>query len=251
MVQQGSIEALNLYNKMSAHLSNHDYYYKRNVDAAYYPDEKKIRMDIYYNKAERDLGNGLEGAWYTKFHEEFHQLDHMLGTDDLWFTNPSRESGKKMLEAIEFDVLNILNMTIEYHNNNYGETVSFLRDFTAISKTIEDIFEEYFEDNYGTPYQKATIIFLTDVVGLVTESDINPYDMDFWGHKISYNCQYGKVGATSETWAHFGASLFCGNKNTLTNFQTLMPETWNTYSEIFKEVLAYAMENDIGYNKEN
>lgn len=71
----------------------------------------------------------------------------------------------------------------------------------------------------------------------------------FGGHKPAYNKERGKSGATSETWATFASLFNCGDAETVKIIQELMPSTWETYSDIMKEVLEYAADNPLIYPK--
>jgi len=70
-------------------------------------------------------------------------------------------------------------------------------------------------------------------VGLTTKGKITPYKEGFWGHKLPYNRERDGNGATSETFANFGAIFFGNNEEERAAIQQLMPSTWQAYSELF------------------
>lgn len=107
----------------------------------------------------------------------------------------------------------------------------------------------WLKQNYGTTKRKAQIDLFTDAVGLSTKNRIPLYSKGFWGHTPLYNKERGKSGATSETWATFASLFNCGDDETIKIIKELMPSTWETYSDIMKEVIEFASENPLIYPK--
>lgn len=257
-------EQLTLYDKLSENFSNNEYH--ANCGAAYYPWERKVKMNIDANQWDRQVESGYTGAWNTKFHEEFHQLDHILGLNKTKFaetasgafadkfTNISTAYGKRMIQAIDDDILSAINKAVDWRNaervaDGMEATFKHLKNLERISGDASDSLVYWLKTNYGTVKKKAQIDLFTDAVGLSTKNRIPLYSKGFWGHTPSYNKERGKSGATSETWATFAALFNCGDAGTISIVQELMPSTWATYSDIMKEVIEYAADNALKYPK--
>lgn len=257
-------EQLTLYDKLSENFSSNEYH--ANCGAAYYPWERKVKMNIDSNQWDRQVESGYTGAWNTKFHEEFHQLDHILGLNKTKFaetasgafadkfTNISTAYGKRMIQAIDDDILSAINKAVDWRNAERvadGMEAAFkhLKNLERISGDASDSLVYWLKTNYGTVKKKAQIDLFTDAVGLSTKNRIPLYSKGFWGHTPSYNKERGKSGATSETWATFAALFNCGDAETISIVQELMPSTWATYSDIMKEVIEYAADNALKYPK--
>lgn len=258
---KGSNE-LNLYDKLSNRFGSNDYHYRKS-GAAYYPGQKVVKMNIDNNDWERKVGNGNTGSWHTKFHEEFHQLDHMLsqtkfglqpdGTISPYknlftnFTGSHTVIGEKMISSIDDDVLSVVNKSIDWMNSNEGLSIKHLKSLDRISGDAYRAIIKYLKTTYPTPKAKAQIGMFTDAMGLTTKNRLNPHGNGFWGHEASYNKDRSKDGATSETWATFGSLFFTGDDETISLVKSLMPATWTTYSSTLQEVIEYSLENDINY----
>lgn len=257
-------EQLTLYDKLSENFSSNEYH--ANCGAAYYPWERKVKMNIDSNQWDRQVESGYTGAWNTKFHEEFHQLDHILGLNKTKFaetasgafadkfTNISTAYGNRMIQAIDDDILSAINKAVDWRNaervaDGMEATFKHLKNLERISGDASDSLVYWLKTNYGTVKKKAQIDLFTDAVGLSTKNRIPLYSKGFWGHTPSYNKERGKSGATSETWATFAALFNCGNAETISIVQELMPSTWVTYSDIMKEVIEYAADNALKYPK--
>lgn len=257
-------EQLTLYDKLSENFSSNEYH--ANCGAAYYPWERKVKMNIDSNQWDRQVESGYTGAWDTKFHEEFHQLDHILGLNKTKFaetasgafadkfTNISTAYGKRMIQAIDDDILSAINKAVDWRNaervaDGMEATFKHLKNLERISGDASDSLVYWLKTNYGTVKKKAQIDLFTDAVGLSTKNRIPLYSKGFWGHTPSYNKERGKSGATSETWATFAALFNCGDAETISIVQELMPSTWATYSDIMKEVIEYAADNALKYPK--
>jgi SPP1 gp7 family putative phage head morphogenesis protein len=252
---------LNLYDKLSNKFQDNDYHKKGG--AAYYPGEKKVKMNIDNNDWERKVGNGHTGAWHTKFHEEFHQLDHMLSQTKFGlqpdgnvtpyknlvthFTGGNTVIGQQMITSIDDDVLSVVNKSIDWMNTNEGLKIKHLKSLDRISGDAYRATIKYLKTTYDTPKAKAQIAIFTDAMGLTTRNRLNPHGNGFWGHDASYNKDRSKDGASSETWATFGSLIYTGDQETISMVKGLMPKTWSTFSSVFEDLLEYALENDIHY----
>ncbi len=252
------VRELNLYNKLSDKFNNN--IYNKQCGAAYYPNEKVVRMHINNNDWEKNVGNGKTGSWHTKFHEEFHQLDHILSQSKFAnlpdgqlmkynnkFTNGNTVIGQKIIESIDNDVLSVINKSVDWLNNTDGLNIKHLKNIDRISRDSYLATIKYLKYNYDTPKLKAQIAIFTDAMGLSTKNRINPHGNGFWGHDATYNKERGKNGASSETWATFGSLIYAGDEETISVVKSLMPETWATLISVFDELLEYTLTNDIEY----
>ena len=267
ILSKHSSDELNLYDKLSDYFGSNDYHYRKS-GAAYYPGEKKVLMDIDLNDWEREVETGQTGAWNTKFHEEFHQLDHMLsqtqfatqpdGTVNPFknqythFTGTNTVIGQRMIKAIDDDILTAINNAVDWRNEQRvasGMDACFFHAKTLdrLNVDTKESLLYYLKDKYNTPKTKAQIDMFTDAMGLTTKDRLSPHKSGFWGHDSAYNKDRGKDGATSETWATFGSLFYIADDETKAAIQKLMPNTWNVYSSILQEVIEYALENDIKY----
>lgn len=258
-----------LYNKMAKHFQNSDYYLE---GTGWYKGScHKIEMDMDANEWEKRVGNGRTGAFNTKIHEEFHQLDHILADmmspfseyldeeavhyirpyNRISFTNPNTKVGKRMSEAIEQDILKFTNDAIDWKNKERiadGEKpLKHIKDFNRIPSDVKIAFKDYLKANYNTPKDRAEIAVFTDAVGLHTEGRIHPYDFGYWGHDATYSKQRGKAGATSETWATYGSLKLGDTPEAWNKMVELMPNTVKVYDEVFEDLLKYVETNDLEY----
>lgn len=260
-------KALTMYDRLAEQFGLNNYHYKKS-GAAYYPNKKSVLMDINNNSWEKAAGNGRTGAWKTKFHEEFHQLDHLLSQTQFaalpsgancpyknsytHFTNSDTVIGKRMIESIDADVLSTINSSVDWRNQ--GRTESGLVPIFKHSKSLERLSGEagesllyFLKAKYNTQKLQAQIYIFTDAVGLTTKNRISPYSNGFWGHNASYNKARGKDGAASETWATFGSLFFSADDEAKYIVKELMPKTWETYESVLNEILDYTITNKLEY----
>lgn len=260
-----SDEQLRLYNKMSENHAQNMYHLKKS-GAAYYPSSHKVKMDIDSPTWERNTGTGQTAAWHTKFHEECHQLDHILAEQGVEFYDPdgglqagihaithtSTATGKKLLSAIEDDIVAVINKAVDERNAARAEldldpSIKQITSLGRIPADTKDTLIFWLRDHYQTDKDRALISLFTDAVGLTTKGKITPYKEGFWGHKLPYNRERDGNGATSETFANFGAIFFGGNEEERAAIQQLMPSTWQAYSDLFAKILQLAEGKDILY----
>lgn len=250
----------NLYNKMTDNFSSNRYYEKGT--GWYSPSAKRIEMDMDSNEWEVWAERNSTGAWKTKFHEEMHQLDHILasqkskfslidGTTDSFdtfeFTNPKTVTGKKMIQAIDDDVLELINTAIDWDVETNGVAAKHIKGLNRISSDAKDATIRYLRELCPTKKDKALIDTVTDAIGMTTKGNLHPYSKGFWGHDKAYCSQTGKSGATSEAWANLAGFMMRGDTEALEAVAKLMPKTVSTYQEIFDEVVEYAKLNPIHY----
>lgn len=253
---------LTLYDRLSEFVGSNDYLSKKK-GAAYYPGAHKVIMNINSTMWERDVGTGRTGAWKTKFHEEFHQLDHLLARTNLALqpdgtispfklTSTNTVIGQRMIEAIDADIVDAINMAVDWRNQDrlssgLDPIFKHLKSLSKIPTDTGDCLMYYLKAKYNTPKLKAQIDMFTDAMGLTTRNRLAPHGNGFWGHDNSYNKERGKDGATSETWANFGGLFFSADDETKTAVKALMPKTWETYESVLNEVMDFTQSNGLEY----
>lgn len=244
-------EHANLYNRLSGNFAGSNYYQR---GAGWYdPSDRHVHMDLNSHPWDDRVGRNLSAAWKTKFHEEFHQLDHILGTTGDFggrvraLSSTLTPYGSRMIEAIDQDVLNCVNQAVDWYNAQYGTSYKHIASLKRIGTNAKDCFFSWLGQMAPTAKDRALIDTFTDAVGLTTKGNINPYAKGYWGHQLSYQKSRGKEGATSEVWANLGSFLFRGDTEALEALAPFMPNTIDTYSGILDEVLDYATTHVIKY----
>ncbi len=238
-------------------VARNDYHYKQG--GFYRSYDRKAYMDIDGNIWEKKAGYKGSGAWKTKFHEEFHQIDHMMGNTELSaylnsdlqariMTNTMTVTGAKLSAAIEDDVVAFFNKAIkEYNDVGMVDPMKTIKTTARIPRNAKDAVKYYLKRHFTNDKEKAYISMLTDAIGLHTKGKSNPYGYGFWGHDNTYCKQRGKDGATSETWATFGSYLYAYDAETKKVIDALMPNTIQAYKEVFEQVMNYVRKNGIKY----
>lgn len=253
-------ERANLYEKMSVNF-NKDHYYDKGK-GWYLPSQRRVEMDMNSHPWDDRLERNLQGAWKTKFHEEMHQLDHVLANRKskfavmdsdsrkhaFWaFTHPETVTGKKLIQSIDEDVLDIINKAVDWDVATNGVKTKQIKSLGRISKEAKDATIRYLKEHYPTRKDRALIDTVTDAIGLTTNGNLHPYSHGFWGHSQKYCKDKGKEGATSEAWANLGAFFIRNDTEALDAVQKLMPNTVSSYKEVFNEVIEYAKTNPLDY----
>lgn len=254
-------EQANLYEKMSVNFKPNHYY---DTGTGWYsPARKRIEMDLESYPWDSQMGRDFHGAWKTKFHEEMHQLDHILanrktkfalmdGTNDRYaywaFTNTDTITGKKLIQAIDEDILNLINSAVDWDNAANGVSVKHIKTLGRISTDAKNATIRYLKAYYPTDKDRAMIDTVTDAIGMTTKGNLHPYSHGFWGHKADYCKSTGKNGATSEAWANLAAFFIRNDTEALEAVQKLMPNSVSAYKEVFDEVMEYAKTNTLTYN---
>ena len=258
MAQRMDKDALIIQNKLS-HLIQGNEYSQKNA-GWYSPLEKKVHMDMGSNTHERALKNGLAGSWQTKFHEEGHQLDHILssvetiaGSDvkGYAFTSSKYPTGKKIQEAIEKDLINFLNEAVKYSNEKEGQSYKPVKGLGRITSDTRFAFTRYMvhlTSGGRDSVASCQLGVLTDAIGLYTKDRLGRNQLGFgWGHDSSYNKQTGTNGSASETWATFCALRVCGSKEEIAVMKKVMPETWDCLNKIYHDVAVYLENHELEY----
>ena len=252
-------ERANLYDKLSEVFPQNHYYDKGT--GWYSPWKRRVEMDLNSHHWDDSVGRNLKGAWKTKFHEEMHQLDHILGntkskfalvdgTTDSYvmdFTNIRTASGKKMITAIDDDIVKLINTAVDWENSVSGGKIKRIKDLGRISSDAKRSVIRYLHHICPTAKDRALIDTVTDAIGMTTSGKIHPRSQGFWGHTMAYSKNNGKNGATSEAWANLAGFMLRGDTEALDAVKKLMPKTVETYQSIFDEVLEYAKTNDLKY----
>ena len=219
--------------------------YSSKLDAQYSDTYDRVFMNINNTTYEEVAGMSHKGAYKTKFHEEFHQLDAALSKKRFFglgksqmLTDTSRDTGKRMSDAIEKDLVRFINKAID-QNNLTADAADVLKHIKSTSEVSYGERGAVLRMLYKSDAKKlAHMEMLTDALVMHTSGKINVLAVpDAWGHEREYAQQYGKNGATAETWATFGAYKYTYTKEMQDTIKELMPETIKTYSEIYKDVV--------------
>jgi hypothetical protein len=265
MAQRMDGDALEINKALSTVISNN--HYSDKGTGWYSPVKRRVEMDMSSNTHERALGNGLSGSWQTKYHEEGHQLDHILAkVDDVagsgsgfqWaFTDPSTATGKKIQAALEEDLLGFVNQAVSYYNGVHSadsgfKAVKAITSFDRLPREVRYAFDEFYCSLTSSGMDKAEAcrmgIFL-DAIGLFTKDRLsrNTLSCGGWGHDSSYNKDRGKAGSASETWATFYSLRTAGSKAEVTRAQELLPKTWGVMDGIFHSISEYVRKSGLSY----
>lgn len=252
----------NLYDKMAVNFKTNQYYQKR---AGWYsPARKRVEMDLDDHPWDDRLERNLHGAWKTKLHEEMHQLDHVLASrksdfalmDGFTnkhslrsFTHPDTVTGKKLIAAIDDDILDFINKAVDWDIATNGASIKHIKSLGRISTDAKEATIRYLKHMYPTAKDRARIDTLTDAIGLTTNGNLHPWKHGFWGHDAAYCKQSGKRGATSEAWANLGAFFIRNDTEVLDAVKAVMPKTISAYKDVFDEVMDYAKANTLTYTK--
>lgn len=260
MAQRMDKDALTIQKKLSHLLQKNEYSQKKS--GWYSQMEKKIHMDMDSNTHERALKNGLRGSWQTKFHEEGHQLDHILssvekiaGSDAFGyaFTSSRYPTGKKIQAAIEKDLVSFLNKAVKYSNEKEGQSYKPVKGLSRIASDTRFAFTRYMvhlTSGGMDSVASCQLGVLTDAIGLYTKDRLGRNQLGFgWGHDSSYNKQTGIDGSSSETWATFCALRVCGSKEEVEMMKKVMPETWKCMDGIYHEIAVYLEDHELEYGR--
>lgn len=262
MAQRMDEDALIINSKLSDIVEKNWYNNYNGYRGAHYsPAFKRVNMKMDSNTHERALGNGLKGSWQAKYHEEGHQLDHLLAKVDeisgdsayKWaFTHASTKTGKELVDAIEEDILSFINNAIEYTNKKNStkyKVVTSLDRISADTRVAFDAYVCYLTSNGMDGKAKCQLGIFTDAIGLFTKDRLsrNMLSCGGWGHDSAYNKDGGKSGATSETWATFFALRTCGSEEEVEYVKNVMPSTWKCMDNVYKKLAKYLETNNLSY----
>ena len=262
-----SAEHMELYEEMVKFHEKNLYNYN---GGWYSPSNRRVEMNLNANSWEKNMGRtNATGAWKTKFHEELHQLDHILSItqgygnygsitaceNDMW--DKETPIGKRLKEAITKDILGVLNKAIDASNEANNMAAKPLKHVTDLNKPmsrdIKDAFFSYLSDKTSSNNSKekdrnmAVIATFTDAVGLMTRSRIDPYSKGYWGHKASYQKERGPNGATSECFAEIGSHIMRNDVEVLEEIEKWMPNSVAEYRSVLTELREYIKNNGMHY----
>lgn len=227
----------------------------------YVPSEHKVEMTLSATHWEKSVGRtDATGAWKTKFHEELHQLDHILGItmegrpyaemtacEQDWWSKPT-QIGTRLRDALKKDIESFINTSIDYYNNEYGLKTKHIKDLDKpIPEHAKDAMFEYMGLLYGDRRSRASISAFTDAVGLMTRSRINPYAKGYWGHDVKYQKERGPNGATSECFAEIGSHIMRRDEESLDVLRNVMPNSVKEYESVIHELAEYMKTHTIHY----
>ena len=266
LVENMNDEHVELYEQMTKFHDKNNY---TNGPGWYDPSKKKVEMTLKSNHWEKTVGRTDTAAWKTKFHEELHQLDHILGitqgygtygditkaVPDMW--GGPTPIGERLKKAIESDILKFLNDAIDDRNAT-GESPYRIKHMDNLSKPIPRNVKGSFFDRLAKlttrdrtsqegSKNKALISAFTDAVGLATNGRLDAFSEGYWGHKASYQKERGINGATSECFAEIGSHIMRGDTEALEALRAVMPESVKEYENVLSEILSYMRSNDVHY----
>lgn len=244
----------------------------------YSPSKHIVEMNLSANRWEQSVGrSNANGAWKTKFHEELHQLDHIMGITQGWGRWSSITAcehsiwgtptpiGKRLQTAITQDILGIINKAIDNTNKADAMAASMLgvkpskpmKHVTDLNKPItRDIRNSFFaylseqtqgDDEHSQQYKRAMLSPFTDAVGLMTKNRIDPYSNGYWGHPPKYQKEQGANGATSECFAEIGSHIMRNDTEALDFLSEWMPNSIAEYRDVISELAEYMRDNQIHY----
>lgn len=248
-----SDENLGLYEAMTAFHGNSNYI---NGGGWYSPSKHIVEMTLSDTDWERAMNRPDIAAWKVKFHEELHQLDHLLGISQGYgvdqftkITTGQSEAwrnktpiGERLHKAIKKDIEDFINNGIDYYNDAHGSHFKHVVDLDEpLPPGARKAFFEYLDLMYGIDDEsKASVSAFTDAVGLFTRDRISPYSDGWWGHNPSYNKDRGPNGATSECWAEIGSHILRDDQRSLSVLKEVMPTSVSEYESAIHEAAEYA-----------
>lgn len=229
LMSDWSDDQVMVYDKFTKTKLKKNKYHERG-GAYYQPGRDYVNMDIDDNIKERHLGRSLTGAWATKFHEEFHQIDYTLFRQSAYNPRISNKSRTKAFaNAFEHDIIKLANEHTSFRGKKF---TSWVKNQNAV-----DDFTRYLVQTYSTRKAKAQLNILTDALGLATKDAFSPHKAGFWGHNHEYN-QRGTQWAAMETWASYGGCIMSNNTEQREVLDKLIPNTMKLMDEWFELVVA-------------
>ena len=237
-------ENLHLYSVMAKYHDGNNYV---NGGGWYVPIRRRVEMTLSATSWERIMKRPDVGAWKVKFHEEFHQLDNMLGKTAKGEDNtrlnatstgdralyPVGEYGPKLKSAIESDIVSLLNKSADMYKDYGAKPV---KDLKAIPSDTKNAFWSYLRKQLPDSESRAKASAVTDAIGLATNGRLNTYGHGYWSHKLAYQKDRGIDGATSECFAEIGSHIMRGDIESLDAIRSLMPNTVSAYEEVFHDI---------------
>ncbi len=158
----------------------------RVTKTAYWPYDQCCYIKFIDPGREQDIIDGYKTrfAWYNRFHEEFHHLDAIFGSDysdkhyNIALTNPNYMQGRKFQEALMRETLGFINSARKKANlpewSNYPDQSSITTD--DIDKMYAALLDHFVDEQKQFTTNNA-FSTLMDQIGLCSHGVI---DCDGW-----------------------------------------------------------------------
>jgi len=250
-------DELGMWDKLSIHFPNNEYVLS-GVTAGYYPLLHKIEMDINDVYWENLVGISTKGAWKDKFHEELHQLNHLVGRNQSGissrrFTNVGTPAGDALYKAAESDVLTVYNKAIAKYNKTVtvkADKLAKITDFSFLTDPskadkINNALKKFLTDAYPTDKDKALMGALADAISGVTKGQFDTQSMGFWAHEANYYTSESIV--TNELHSEIGAIQLLRITKSSAALRKTMPNSWKAVKKTLKAEIAFVKTNSIVY----
>lgn len=265
IVDNMNADEAGLYKNMMGAVKDTSHYYDRGK-GWYVPSRKRVEMDIDAIQWDGSVGRDVHGAWKVKLHEESHQLDHVLasmkspfalidGSSDKYsywsFTDTQTVTGKRLIKAMDDDILNMINKAIDWDAEKYGTVQKQLKSLGKIPQTAKNSLIMYLQENYPTAKDRALIDTVTDAIGMSTGGKIHPWKHGFWGHPLSYCKSRKKDCAVSEMWANMNAFLLRNDTEAIEAVAKEMPLAVKEFTDVHNEIVEYSKTHTFSYGGVN
>lgn len=252
-------DELRVYDELQKFAPYNNYNYGKG-GAHYNPGMKKINMDITNDMWNEIRGIDRKGNFKVKFHEEFHQLDFVLGNTKFAkhkerpktyassMTDTNTMRGQMLYEAIENDLKKYADNAIDWARGSLSPNVPYIKNLNRTTADQKKALHFYMV-NHGikSRKEKVSASMFTDSIGGLSNGNIDIHKMGFVGHSSKYYKSHGKDILTKEAWAEFGAYKFDYTKEEKKKLKELMPETLEVSESIFSDIAEYLKTETLEY----